>query len=107
MLHDVLPAYRVHGFPPSPSTTSALATRGSHGPARSNRTSQDRPPACPWVTTDPVKQAVTAKLVGLSHQIGASVVAEGIEDEVDARPVESFDVDLLQSYLVGHPKLLD
>lgn len=50
---------------------------------------------------------MTAKLVGLSHQIGASVVAEGIEDEVDARPVESFDVDLLQSYLVGHPKLLD
>ncbi|GBD16400.1 hypothetical protein HRbin26_01298 [bacterium HR26] len=48
-----------------------------------------------------------AKLVDLSHQISVSLVTEGIEDEVDASTVESFGVDLLQSYLFGHPKLLD
>lgn len=59
------------------------------------------------VSEDPVKQAITSKVVDMAHHIGAIVIAEGIEEEKDARKSEEFGVDLLQGYLFGRPRILD
>lgn len=59
------------------------------------------------VSRDPVKEAIIRKLVEMAHQIGATVIAEGVEREDDARSVEDLGVDLLQGYLFGRPRILD
>jgi EAL domain-containing protein (putative c-di-GMP-specific phosphodiesterase class I) len=47
--------------------------------------------------------AVLEALVGLSHRLGASVIAEGVESIDDLNAIAEFDVDLAQGYAVGRP----
>jgi len=52
---------------------------------------------------DPNTGRSLARIVGLLHEIGALVVAEGIETEQEALAAVNADVDLLQGYFFARP----
>jgi EAL domain-containing protein (putative c-di-GMP-specific phosphodiesterase class I) len=47
--------------------------------------------------------AVLEALVGLSHRLGAAVIAEGVERIADLTALAEFDVDCAQGFAVGRP----
>lgn len=50
-------------------------------------------------TTDPMRAAVIASIVSLADSIGASPIAEGIEEESDLEVVRSLGVPIVQGWL--------
>ncbi len=56
------------------------------------------------ISKDFYKQEVFKSLVGLARQIGALIVAEGIETEEDALTVMEMGVDMLQGYFITPPQ---
>ncbi|GIX09896.1 EAL domain-containing protein [Elioraea sp.] len=58
------------------------------------------------VATDRYRQAIVRHLIGLAHDLGILVLAEGIETEEERRWLVAAGVDLLQGYLLGRPFLL-
>ena len=42
-------------------------------------------------------------IVGLGHELGLEVVAEGIETEVERALARTLGCDVMQGYLLGHP----
>ena len=55
------------------------------------------------VESDPAARRVVATAVALCHDLGKSVVAEGVEDEETASFLRDCGVDLLQGYYLGRP----
>ncbi|WP_340587381.1 sensor domain-containing phosphodiesterase [Erythrobacter alti] len=55
------------------------------------------------IETDPARKAMTAALVRLAHEIGCTVVAEGIETEGEASTMQKLGVDCGQGYLYSRP----
>ncbi|MGM0702846.1 MAG: EAL domain-containing protein [Pseudomonadota bacterium] len=47
--------------------------------------------------------AIVAAVTGMAHELGLSVVAEGVETEAQRRALERYPVDLLQGFLLGYP----
>jgi diguanylate cyclase (GGDEF)-like protein len=48
-------------------------------------------------------RAIVRAVIGLGHDLGLRVVAEGVEDEASWRLLESFDCDLVQGYYLARP----
>lgn len=55
------------------------------------------------IDSDPYKQIIVQHLIGIAHDSGAMVVAEGIETEAERAWVVTAGADLLQGYLLGRP----
>jgi len=55
------------------------------------------------VDTDPVRQALTRSLVGFAEQVGAWLVAEGIETAGERETLQRLGVPLGQGYLFARP----
>jgi EAL domain-containing protein (putative c-di-GMP-specific phosphodiesterase class I) len=53
---------------------------------------------------NPYDRAIVSATITLAHQVGMSVTAEGVEDEVQARWLRHHGCDLLQGYLLGRPQ---
>jgi diguanylate cyclase (GGDEF)-like protein len=48
-------------------------------------------------------QAIVRAVIGLGHDLGLRVVAEGVEDEAAWRLLDSFGCDLVQGYFLARP----
>jgi diguanylate cyclase (GGDEF)-like protein len=59
------------------------------------------------VEADPAARRVIATAVALCHDLGKTVVAEGVEDEETAGFLHDSGVDLLQGYYLGRPMPAD
>ena len=59
------------------------------------------------IATAPARQALTSGIVAFAQEIGAAVVAEGIETEDEYATVRRLGVDLGQGYFIGRPRPLD
>jgi EAL domain-containing protein (putative c-di-GMP-specific phosphodiesterase class I) len=55
------------------------------------------------VQSSPKKRAVVRSVTALCHELGAKVVAEGIESEHELTCLQDLGVDYLQGYLLGRP----
>lgn len=55
------------------------------------------------VQSSPKKRAVVRSVTALCHELGAKVVAEGIESEHELTCLQGLGVDYLQGYLLGRP----
>jgi EAL domain-containing protein (putative c-di-GMP-specific phosphodiesterase class I) len=55
------------------------------------------------VQSSPKKRAVVRSVTALCHELGAKVVAEGIESEQELCCLQGLGVDYLQGYLLGRP----
>jgi len=55
------------------------------------------------INVDPVKRAVVAGMLGVASQIGAKVVAEGVETAEELRVLTDLGVDCGQGYYLGRP----
>ena len=49
------------------------------------------------------RQYLLRRLVGAVHALGATVVAEGVETDIEATMAREAGVDMLQGYLIGRP----
>jgi EAL domain-containing protein (putative c-di-GMP-specific phosphodiesterase class I) len=58
------------------------------------------------VCTDPVQQALVAAFVRFTAEIGAGLIAEGIEDPAQAPVLRDLGVELGQGFALGHPRAL-
>jgi EAL domain-containing protein (putative c-di-GMP-specific phosphodiesterase class I) len=56
------------------------------------------------MTPDTEGSAVVRGVVDLSHAMGFSCVAEGVEEEVQRSVLVELDCDLIQGYLFGRPR---
>jgi EAL domain-containing protein (putative c-di-GMP-specific phosphodiesterase class I) len=55
------------------------------------------------IELDPVKQALTAALVGFAAQIGAHLIAEGVETAEELNALVGLGVEYAQGYYLGAP----
>ena len=55
------------------------------------------------VDVDPVRQALTRSLVDFAADVGASLVAEGVEQPGESEALRRLGVDLAQGFLFGRP----
>lgn len=55
------------------------------------------------VETDATKRKLVGSMVGLCHEMGMPVVAEGVETEAEREALVDLGCDLLQGYLFGRP----
>jgi EAL domain-containing protein (putative c-di-GMP-specific phosphodiesterase class I) len=55
------------------------------------------------IESDPVKQALTAALVGFAAQIGAHLIAEGVETAEELNTLVGLGVEYAQGYYLGAP----
>jgi EAL domain-containing protein (putative c-di-GMP-specific phosphodiesterase class I) len=55
------------------------------------------------IECDPVKQALTAALVGFAAQIGAHLIAEGVETAEELKTLVGLGVEYAQGYYLGAP----
>ena len=58
---------------------------------------------------EPVRQKVLAAIIGLAHNLGMTVCAEGIEDEASFRFLKTINCDKMQGFVISEavlPKLL-
>ena len=53
---------------------------------------------------DPVRRALARSLVGFAHEIGAALVAEGVETEAERTTLHTLGVTYGQGYLWGKPQ---
>jgi EAL domain-containing protein (putative c-di-GMP-specific phosphodiesterase class I) len=59
------------------------------------------------VDSDPIRRALTAALVGFAREIGASIVAEGIETADEVNTLKHLGVPSGQGYHLGYPAPID
>ncbi|WP_341502985.1 EAL domain-containing protein [Gallaecimonas sp. GXIMD4217] len=52
---------------------------------------------------DDTSSKIVTSLIELLHNLGATVVAEGVETQAQLRLLKAFDCDLAQGYLLGKP----
>ncbi len=55
------------------------------------------------VATEPRAATIVRYTVGLAHELGISVVAEGVEDDVTAQVLADLGCDVAQGFGVAHP----
>jgi PAS domain S-box-containing protein len=55
------------------------------------------------VNDDPVKRAVVAGMLGVARQIGARLIAEGVENADELRVLTDLGVDCAQGFYLGRP----
>lgn len=55
------------------------------------------------IQDDPARRAITAAMVSFAHEIGAKLVAEGIEDEAERAVMQELGVNYGQGYLFSRP----
>lgn len=55
------------------------------------------------IENDPARRAITAAMVSFGHEIGAKIVAEGIETSAEQRVMRDLGVDYGQGYLFARP----
>jgi EAL domain-containing protein (putative c-di-GMP-specific phosphodiesterase class I) len=55
------------------------------------------------IETDPVRQALAVALVSFAEHIGATVVAEGVESELELEALRRAGVRHAQGFLLGRP----
>ena len=55
------------------------------------------------IDTDPVRQALTRSLVAFAGEVGARLIAEGVEHRGEAEVLRSLGVQNAQGYLYGRP----
>ncbi len=53
--------------------------------------------------TDAKDKAIVAATISLAHSLGLNIVAEGVENEVQFRFLQSHDCDMIQGYLFSRP----
>jgi EAL domain-containing protein (putative c-di-GMP-specific phosphodiesterase class I) len=59
------------------------------------------------MATDPADTAIVRAVVDLAHNLGLTVVAEGVEDEVTRQALTAVGCDLAQGYLFARPMPID
>ncbi len=57
------------------------------------------------IDTDPGRRALTSAVITFASDIGAAVIAEGVETEAELRTVQRLGVRAVQGYLTGRPDL--
>jgi EAL domain-containing protein (putative c-di-GMP-specific phosphodiesterase class I) len=55
------------------------------------------------MTTDPDDAIIVQSAVGLGHDLGLSVVAEGVENASTLTALKALGVDVAQGFHIGHP----
>jgi EAL domain-containing protein (putative c-di-GMP-specific phosphodiesterase class I) len=55
------------------------------------------------VSTDSVRHAVLVSIQRLAGELGATVVAEGVEEEIDLAVIKELGIARVQGYLLGRP----
>ncbi|BAL22540.1 EAL domain-containing protein [Azoarcus sp. KH32C] len=55
------------------------------------------------MTTDSGNASIVRAVIGIGHSLGLTVVAEGVEDEVQAHVLRSMRCNVMQGYLVSRP----
>jgi EAL domain-containing protein (putative c-di-GMP-specific phosphodiesterase class I) len=55
------------------------------------------------IERDPVRQALTVALVSFANQVGATVVAEGVETELQLEALRAAGIRFVQGFLLGAP----
>lgn len=56
------------------------------------------------ITSDPVDRILVRSTIELAHQLGLSVVAEGVEDAESLELLRSFSCDTIQGWVIGRPE---
>lgn len=59
------------------------------------------------IDTDPVRRALTAAMVSFASEVGATLIAEGVEQHNELEALYSVGVRYAQGYLLGRPSPLD
>jgi EAL domain-containing protein (putative c-di-GMP-specific phosphodiesterase class I) len=62
----------------------------------------DRPFVCN-IATDEEDAAIVRSTIGLGHELGLTVVAEGVEDQASWDQLRQFGCDLAQGYFMARP----
>jgi EAL domain-containing protein (putative c-di-GMP-specific phosphodiesterase class I) len=57
------------------------------------------------VAADPVRRALLRNIVSLAQDLGADVVAEGVEEPADLVALTDVGVDMAQGYLIARPSI--
>jgi EAL domain-containing protein (putative c-di-GMP-specific phosphodiesterase class I) len=55
------------------------------------------------IERDPVRQALAVALVSFANQVGATVVAEGVETELQLEALRAAGIRFVQGFLLGPP----
>lgn len=58
------------------------------------------------IDTDPARQALAGAIVEVARQLGADLVAEGVETDAELRTVARIGISSIQGYLVSRPVAL-
>ena len=55
------------------------------------------------IDLSPEKQDLLETMIGISHELGVKVIAEGVETEKECMCLRGLDCDLIQGYWIGRP----
>lgn len=55
------------------------------------------------IDTDPVRRALAGALVGVAHDMGSTLVAEGVEGQGELDELKALGADAVQGYLLARP----
>jgi EAL domain-containing protein (putative c-di-GMP-specific phosphodiesterase class I) len=55
------------------------------------------------VTTNSGNASIVRAVIALGHSLGLEVIAEGVEEEDQARYLHSLQCDVIQGYLISRP----
>jgi EAL domain-containing protein (putative c-di-GMP-specific phosphodiesterase class I) len=58
---------------------------------------------CDGIADDHARRVAVRGLVGLARDIGAAVIAEGVEKESDLATIRELEIDAAQGYLLARP----
>ncbi len=59
------------------------------------------------IDTDSSRRALAKGLIAFAHEIGSTIIAEGVETESELAALRSIGVDKVQGYYLSKPKTLD
>ncbi|WP_018871915.1 EAL domain-containing protein [Thioalkalivibrio sp. ALJ16] len=59
------------------------------------------------LVSSPAHQRIVESMIGLGHQLGLTVVAEGVEDAATLEHLRALGCDLVQGFYLGRPARLD
>jgi len=54
------------------------------------------------LNTDP-KKAITGDIISIAHRLGHSIIAEGVEHEIQLQYLKEHNCDMIQGYLISKP----
>ncbi|MGV8874075.1 MAG: EAL domain-containing protein [Rhodococcus sp. (in: high G+C Gram-positive bacteria)] len=59
------------------------------------------------IDTDPVRRAAAVSVIRFAHEIGSTVIMEGIETGAELRVADEIGADMVQGFLLGRPLSAD